>query len=141
MSKSSKKSASKTTEIDRKVGVVKPSAKAKKAIDKLVKTATEPKAVAARVIPETLPIVTPTTRGACAPFMDPVRRLLTGEGGTIAQLMEALKLSDKGARNVIDAIRKKELNPGVILNIYSQKAGRKVFRYVGLDGKGMPAKQ
>lgn len=87
--------------------------------------------------PTTLPVLAPILKGKAAPHMQEVRRLLTGEGGTVAQLCQALGLGDKDARQVIDAIRQKE-GKGSVINVYSEKAGRKVFVYRGADGKGLP---
>ena len=94
--------------------------------------------VAATPAPATLPVLAPVQTGKAAPFMQRVRELLTGEGHPVSTLCEKLGLSDKDARGVIDAIRAKE-GKGTVLNVYSEKAGRKVFRYVGLDGKGIAA--
>jgi hypothetical protein len=82
--------------------------------------------------PATLPVVAPVSRSKALPFMDEVRRLLTGEGGTVAQLCAALKLSDKDARGVIDAIRRKEGYNALPLVA-------KRFVYKGADGKGYSA--
>ena len=90
------------------------------------------------VAPATLPVLAPVQKGKAAPFMQQVRELLSGDGHPVAFLCEKLGLSDKDARGVIDAIRAKE-GKGTVLNVYSAKAGRKVFRYVGLDGKGIVA--
>ena len=87
---------------------------------------------------QTLPVLAPVQKGKAAPFMQQVRELLSGDGHPVAFLCEKLGLSDKDARGVIDAIRAKE-GKGTVLNVYSAKAGRKVFRYVGLDGKGIVA--
>lgn len=86
----------------------------------------------------TAPVIAPVQKGKAAPFMQQVRELLSGEGHPVSYLCEKLGLSDKDARGVIDAIRAKEAKHAV-LNVYSEKAGRKVFRYVGLDGKGVPS--
>ena len=94
--------------------------------------------VAAIPAPATLPVLAPVQKGKAAPFMQQVRELLSGDGHPVAFLCEKLGLSDKDARGVIDAIRAKE-GKGTVLNVYSAKAGRKVFRYVGLDGKGIVA--
>ena len=94
--------------------------------------------VAATPAPATLPVLAPVQKGKAAPFMQRVRELLTGEGHPVSTLCEKLGLSDKDARGVIDALRAKE-GKGTVLNVYSAKAGRKVFRYVGLDGKGIVA--
>lgn len=94
--------------------------------------------VAAIPAPATLPVLAPVQKGKAAPFMQQVRELLSGDGHTVAFLCEKLGLSDKDARGVIDALRAKE-GKGTVLNVYSAKAGRKVFRYVGLDGKGIVA--
>lgn len=85
-----------------------------------------------------VPVVAPIQKGKAAPFMQQVRELLSGEGHPVSYLCEKLGLSDKDARGVIDALRAKE-GKGTVLNVYSEKAGRKVFRYVGLDGKGIVA--
>ena len=94
--------------------------------------------VAAIPAPATLPVLAPVQKGKAAPFMQQVRELLSGDGHPVAFLCEKLGLSDKDARGVIDALRAKE-GKGTVLNVYSAKAGRKVFRYVGLDGKGIVA--
>lgn len=84
--------------------------------------------------PATLPVIAPVTRGKAAPHMDEVRRLLTGAGGTVAQLCAALGLSDRDARNVIDRIRAKEGYDALPLE-------NRRFVYKGADGKGFtPAK-
>ncbi len=99
------------------------------------KTAEAPKAEAPKAAaPATLAVVAPVSRSKALPFMDEVRRLLTGEGGTVAQLMETLKLSDKDARGVIDAIRRKE-------GYDSLPLVAKRFVYKGKDGKGFVAKK
>lgn len=82
--------------------------------------------------PATLPVVAPVSRSKALPFMDEVRRLLTGEGGTVPQLCAALKLSDKDARGVIDTIRRREGYDALPLIA-------KRFVYKGKDGKGYVA--
>ena len=86
-----------------------------------------------------LPVLAPVMKGKAAPHMDAIRELCTGDGGSVPQLCAALSLSDRDARNVIDAIRRKE-GKGAIVNVYSEKQGHKVFRYLGADGKGFPAR-
>lgn len=98
-----------------------------------------PEAAPETPAPATLPVLAPVQKGKAAPYMQQVRELLTGEGHPVATLCEKLGLSDKDARGVIDAIRAKE-GKQTVLNIFSEKAGRKVFRYVGLDGKGVQPK-
>ena len=83
-------------------------------------------------VPATLPVIAPVMKGKAAPHMDEVRRLLSGEGGTIAQVCVALGLSDKDARGVVDAIRRKEGYASLPL------VARK-FVYKGADGKGFKA--
>lgn len=78
--------------------------------------------------PATAPVVAPVTRGKAAPHFAKFREILKGEGLTVAQICEQLGLSDKDARGVIDAMRAKE-GKGAILNVFSEKAGKKVFRY------------
>lgn len=95
-------------------------------------------AAQAAEFPAAAPVIAPIQKGKAAPFMQQVRELLSGEGHPVSYICEKLGLSDKDARGVIDAIRAKEAK-GAVLNVYSEKAGRKVFRYVGLDGKGVPS--
>ena len=83
--------------------------------------------------PASLPVIAPVSRSAAAPFADRVRELCSGGGASVAQLMAALKLSDREARRVIDHIRAKESYEAF------PRVG-KAFVYKGLDGKGFAPK-
>ena len=79
------------------------------------------------------PVIAPVkSRSQHAGYLGEVRKLLTGEGLSVAALCEKLKLRDRAARGAIDTIRAKE-------GYDALPRDGKVFKYKGLDGKGMPA--
>jgi hypothetical protein len=80
-----------------------------------------------------LAVVAPVSRSQAAPFADKVREMCSGAGASVAQIMAALKLSDREARRVIDHIRAKESYDAF------PRVG-KAFVYRGLDGKGFAPK-
>lgn len=91
---------------------------------------TKPAAKTAAAVPALKPV---KSRSRHASYVDEVRKLLSGNGLSIADLCAKLKLEDRAARGAIDAIRAKE-------GYEALPRVSKVFKYIGIDGKGMAAK-